>query len=212
MRILRNALGAFQTNCYLVEHAGETTIIDPGDGALGFIARHVEETGSSPRAVVLTHRHLDHMRDAGELQHRFDIPVFVHQADDFMLRSGGGVPPSFAVMLHGDSMRTVEWSTPLGATVPIGGEPFEVWHAPGHSPGSVLLVGEEVVFVGDVVMAGTIGRTDLPDSSPGDMVATLSGPVARLPRRLRLLPGHGPESTVAREHDRNPFIREAMRR
>lgn len=209
MEILGFVAGPYQTNCYLVVEGGTVTVIDPGMNAAERVAAYVEETGAAVDKVVLTHGHIDHTRDAGTISRRYGVPLYIHPLDSFMLVKGEGVSPESQLLFDAQNMEQSKDERPLaeGDRISIGGQDFLVRHAPGHSPGSVLLVGEEVCFSGDVLFRGSIGRTDLPDSSPEDMVATLRDVVLPLPDALTIAPGHGPATTMRAERAGNPFLR-----
>lgn len=210
MEIRGFAAGPFQTNCYVLIDERSCVVIDPGLGAFAPVEAYLAERGLDLAAIVLTHGHIDHIRDAGALAHRFDAPVYIHPADVFMLESGAGVLPEMLQLFDVASMEKVkeEDIRPLddAARVTLAGVDFHVTHAPGHSPGCVMLVSSDVVFSGDVLFRGAIGRTDLPYSDPEAMKRSLAGPVARLDDSLAVLPGHGAQTTVAHERGANPYL------
>lgn len=207
MRIAGFAAGPFQTNCYVVAHGGRAIVIDPGLGAHEAATQLAQQEGLTIEAVVLTHGHIDHTRDAAA----FGVDTFIHPADAFMLLRGDGVSEQARQLYDASGMQPITDPAPLadGQTLELVGMGFNVVHAPGHSPGCVMLVGDGVVFTGDVLFRGSIGRTDLPDSDPAQMQASLRGPVWSLDDELQVLPGHGPATTVAQERALNPFLREA---
>lgn len=207
MRIAGFAAGPFQTNCYVVANEQRAFVIDPGLGAHEPVAQMTQQEGLSVEAVVLTHGHIDHIRDAAA----FGVETFVHPADAFMLLRGEGVSEQARQLYDASGMQPIDNPTPLedGQTLEVAGVELNVVHAPGHSPGCVMLVADEVVFSGDVLFRGSIGRTDLPDSDPEQMQQSLRGPVWDLVDELQVLPGHGPATTVAHERATNPFLRQA---
>lgn len=207
MRITGFAAGPFQTNCYVVADGDRAIVIDPGLGAHDVVARLADEKGFTVEAVVLTHGHIDHIRDAAA----FGVETFVHPADAFMLLRGDGVSEQARELHDASGMQPIDNPTPLadGQVLTVAGLQLRVVHAPGHSPGCVMLVGDGVVFSGDVLFRGAIGRTDLPDSDPAQMHESLRGPVWDLADELQVLPGHGAATTVAHERATNPFLREA---
>ena len=158
-------------------------------------------------AVVLTHGHIDHTRDAAE----FDLPVYIHPDDAFMLVDGSGVSPESQMLFAAASMKQVADRRDLigGETLNLVGLELKLLHAPGHSPGCVILVAEGVALTGDVLFKGSIGRTDLPHSDHAAMQRSLRGPVWGLDDSLAILPGHGPTTTMRRERATNPFLRAA---
>ena len=182
-------------------------MIDPGLGAHDVVARLADEKGFTVEAVVLTHGHIDHIRDAAA----FGVETFIHPADAFMLLRGEGVSEQTRQLYDASAMPPIDNPTPLedGQTLQVAGVEMRVVHAPGHSPGCVMLVADDVVFSGDVLFRGSIGRTDLPDSDPEQMRQSLRGPVWDLADELQVLPGHGPATTVAQERATNLYLRQA---
>ena len=207
MRIAGFAAGPFQTNCYVVSNGDRAFVIDPGLGAHEAVSQLVQEQGLTVEAVVLTHGHIDHIRDAAA----FGVETFVHPADAFMLLRGEGVSEQARQLYDASAMPPIDNPTHIedGQTLTVAGVELRVVHAPGHSPGCVMLVADEVVFSGDVLFRGSIGRTDLPDSDPEQMRESLRGPVWELDDELQVLPGHGPATTVAQERATNPYLRQA---
>ena len=207
MRIAGFAAGPFQTNCYVVAHGDRAFVIDPGLGAHEAVSQLVQEQGLTVEAVVLTHGHIDHIRDAAA----FGLETFIHPADAFMLLRGEGVSEQARQLYDASAMPPIDNPTHIedGQTLTVAGVELRVVHAPGHSPGCVMLVADEVVFSGDVLFRGSIGRTDLPDSDPEQMRESLRGPVWELDDELQVLPGHGPATTVAQERATNPYLRQA---
>lgn len=207
MRIAGFAAGPFQTNCYVVVNGDRAFVIDPGLGAHEAVSQLVQEQGLTVEAVVLTHGHIDHIRDAAA----FGLETFIHPADAFMLLRGEGVSEQARQLYDASAMPPIDNPTPLedGQTLIVAGVDLRIVHAPGHSPGCVMLVADEVVFSGDVLFRGSIGRTDLPDSDPEQMRESLRGPVWELDDELQVLPGHGPATTVAQERATNPYLRQA---
>lgn len=207
MRIAGFAAGPFQTNCYVVSNGDRAFVIDPGLGAHEAVSQLVQEQGLTIEAVVLTHGHIDHIRDAAA----FGVETFIHPADAFMLLRGEGVSEQARQLYDASAMPPIDNPTHIedGQTLTVAGVELRVVHAPGHSPGCVMLVADGVVFSGDVLFRGSIGRTDLPDSDPEQMRESLRGPVWELDDELQVLPGHGSATTVAQERATNPYLRQA---
>ena len=207
MRIAGFAAGPFQTNCYVVSNGDRAFVIDPGLGAHEAVSQLVQEQGLTVEAVVLTHGHIDHIRDAAA----FRVETFIHPADAFMLLRGEGVSEQARQLYDASAMPPIDNPTHIedGQTLTVAGVELRVVHAPGHSPGCVMLVADGVVFSGDVLFRGSIGRTDLPDSDPEQMRESLRGPVWELDDELQVLPGHGSATTVAQERATNPYLRQA---
>ena len=207
------AFGPFKTNCYVFAHDGHCVVIDPGMHSHDRLVAFVEEHSLVVDKILLTHGHVDHTRDAGTLARRWGVDVYIHPLDAPMLEDPSiAVSTETSLLFDAPNMAPYPNSLPLedGQVLELAGVPFRIAHAPGHSPGSVLIVGDEVVFSGDVLFQGSIGRTDLPHSSPADMDATLRGPVLSLTDSLHVLPGHGPATTMRAERMSNPFLRQAI--
>lgn len=204
MKVIGCTVGPLQENAWLVidEAAGEAVLVDPGDEP-DRLADLVAKHGARLTAIWLTHAHVDHVGAVGPLVERFGVPVALHP-DDLPLYERA---PSIGLMY---GMRIPPLPTPdvmlaEGAVVRVGSLAFDVVHLPGHAPGHVAFVGQGVALVGDVVFAGSIGRTDLPLSDPRAMRRSLARVAEWAPATV-LHPGHGPATSVARELASNPFL------
>lgn len=211
MKIIQIPNGAFLENCYLVvdEDAGECAIVDPGEEA-GLILHKVGQTGARPVGIWITHAHIDHVLGVTRVRAETGAPIYLHPADRPLYDH---VPEQAAAFGFAPVPRLPppDRSWIPGESVRVGGLTFDVRHTPGHSPGSVSLAGEGVVFSGDVLFQGSIGRTDLPG---GDLTTLLAG----IERELLVLPdstivysGHGPTTTIGVERGTNPFLTGAFR-
>ncbi|AKK11228.1 MBL fold metallo-hydrolase [Corynebacterium uterequi] len=208
MEISGFSAGPFRTNTYVVSGGGRAVVVDPGMHTRNFLVSKLNKEGLAPEAILLTHGHIDHTRDAGDLAAAWQCPVYIHADDAFMLDRGEGVSEQSRQLFDADSMTPIEDLRFFvdGEVYDFVGESFTVRHAPGHSPGSVLLEHAEMVLVGDVVFRGSIGRTDLPHSDDAAMQASLQDVVLPLADSLALLPGHGPTTSMAVERASNPFL------
>lgn len=208
MEIFGFPAGPYQTNCFVAVDNAKATVIDPGMHAAKQLIEYFTKNGIELERIVLTHGHIDHTRDAGTLAARYGVPVYIHQADAFMLERGEGVSRESQILFDAENMTPIKDLRFFDDEdrIDIGGEEFVVKHAPGHSPGCVMIVGEEVVFSGDVLFQGSIGRTDLPHSSHSDMMESLHKQVMGLSDDLQVLPGHGSVTTVRAEKRGNPFL------
>ncbi|WJY68170.1 MBL fold metallo-hydrolase [Corynebacterium auris] len=211
MKITGFAAGPFQTNCYLVVNddapRAEAFVVDPGLGAHPRAVELAQREGAELVAVVLTHGHIDHVRDAAA----FGLETFIHAADAFMLDPEEETLARLALPFDVAHMEKTERVTHVadGEVIEVAGIQLRARHAPGHSPGSTLFLGADFVLSGDVLFRGSVGRTDLPHSSPSDMRESLRGPVWEIPDSLAVLPGHGPTTTMAHERATNPYLLEA---
>jgi hydroxyacylglutathione hydrolase len=209
--------GSFQTNCWLVAtgQGSEALVVDPGQDALPGIAELCGRHRLRPVAALLTHGHLDHLWTVAPLAGAHGIPAFVHPADRHLLTDplAGFDPQAQAAfgwlrLEEPDDVRELA----DGQVIELAGLRVTVDHTPGHTPGHVTFrvpaEGDEPprLLGGDLVFAGSIGRTDLPGGSMREMLASLATRFLTLPDETVVLPGHGPETTVGRERAYNPFL------
>jgi hydroxyacylglutathione hydrolase len=204
-------VGPIQANCILLgdRDAGVLAVIDPGEEAARIMER-VGKSGLRPTMVLHTHGHLDHAGGTADLVRRLPegIPVGLHR-DELQLYQG--------IVMQG-RMFGLEVEAPPdptlwlehGQLLPLGGLELEVRHAPGHSPGGVCFVvrgaPEPLVIVGDVLFAGSIGRTDLMGGSFPVLEESIRKQLYTLPDETRVICGHGPDTTIGREKSSNPFV------
>jgi hydroxyacylglutathione hydrolase len=197
--------GQFAQNCFLVadRQSGEAAIIDPGEEPAMFLAE-LNTRGWSLGGIWLTHAHIDHIMGVGEVRRFTGAPIHLHPLDrpiyDAMPQFGAWVgmqldppPPPDAEL------------TP-GSILSVGRCGFEVRFTPGHSPGSVSFVGNGMVFGGDVLFNGSIGRTDLPGGDYATLMSTIQSQFLSLPDSTVVHSGHGPDTTIGVERLTNPFI------
>ena len=207
MEIQGFTAGPFSTNTYIAAEGKRAFIVDPGMDSTSQVLAYDYDY----EAIVLTHGHIDHTREAGDLAQELDIPVYIHPADKFMLDSGEGVSAQAQELFHASRMVPISDLRELhgGEELELIGHTFTLQHAPGHSPGCVLIISDTFALTGDVLFAGGMGRVDLPDSNPQAMLDSLAGPVWDLDDELDILPGHGPSSTMRQERATNPFLRKS---
>lgn len=198
-------LGMVSTNTYLVKNqdTGELLIIDPADAA-GKIQEKIGQMEGRPAAILLTHGHFDHMLAADALRSAYDIPVYACiQEKDLLKNARYNLSASWA------SPHVMEADRYLadGETFREAGFEIRLLHTPGHTEGSCCyyLPEEAVLFSGDTLFAGSVGRTDFPTSSGADMRKSLQRLLSELPADTRVCPGHGEETTIAYEKRYNPF-------
>jgi glyoxylase-like metal-dependent hydrolase (beta-lactamase superfamily II) len=194
MEIKRFVVGPLFTNCYLVLDEGEAALIDPGGTSA---ALELALSQAKVRYILLTHGHFDHADYAEVFQAKTGAPILYHPEEKTTFWAMGRTPPPL--------------DRPLadGDRLPLGKEELLIWHLPGHSPGSVAFLWEKgkTMFVGDVLFAGSVGRTDLPGGSWEELSRSLSR-LLSLGEGWRVFPGHGPATELSQERERNPFLRE----
>ncbi len=203
-------VGAFFTNCYIVacEKTREAIIIDPGfdserEGEKIF--KTFKENSLKLKYIVNTHGHPDHTCGNGIVKEKIDVPILIHEFDAHMLgETSKGIAgffgfknfsPKADVLLHD------------GDIIKFGELVLKVMHTPGHSRGSISLMGEKEVFSGDTLFMGSIGRIDFPESSEKEMYQSLKK-LTYLPDHFVVYPGHGPATTIGEEKCSNPFLTE----
>jgi len=202
MKISLYTGGAVQTNGYLVETPDGNFLVDAPEG----IAEWIASRGVRVDEVLLTHQHYDHVMDAAKLQAMgARLHAFADHSTDLTLESaarGWGMP--IQVTPYQIDQR-FEMDKPLQ----LAGMSISLAHIPGHSTDSVTfyLADEAVVFSGDTIFAGSVGRTDLPQGSTDQLLAGIERHLMSLPEKTRVLPGHGPGTTIGKEADSNPYLR-----
>lgn len=220
--IKRFELGEWMTNCYVIHVDAQRDVSTGGSAAAdvsrpcwiidaGFepyrLAAYIREQKLAPQAVLLTHAHLDHIAGLSDLREKWpDLPILIHRAEEaflgdpmlnlsVVLEEPLLCPPATGFLEHGQSLD-------------IAGLRCEVRHTPGHSPGGVTFyfAQQGVAFVGDTLFAGSVGRTDFPTSDHELLFESIRSQLLTLPDSTRVLPGHGPETTIGKEKRSNPFL------
>jgi len=203
--------GAFAANCYVVAPArgAECVIVDPGQDAQQGIEELLLRYRLKPIAVLLTHGHIDHMWSVAPVCGAKGIPAYIHPDDRELLADPAkGLSLAVGQQLFGgitftepDDVRELT----DGSALSLAGLDFTVRHTPGHTPGSVTFGSENGLFSGDLLFAGSIGRTDLPGGDHQAMLRSLARTLT-LPDDTLVLPGHGPQTTIGAERRTNPFL------
>ncbi|MEU4574944.1 MBL fold metallo-hydrolase [Nonomuraea sp. ATR24] len=208
--------GAFQANCYAVAPAAgeECVIIDPGQDATEGVEELLREHRLKPVAVLLTHGHLDHVWSVAPVCGARDVPAWIHPEDRHLLSDpAAGWSPTSASLFGGITLSEPDDVRELsdGAVLELAGMEFTVDHTPGHTRGSVSfrLPADEIMFAGDLLFAGSIGRTDLPGGDYPTILRSLAAKCLTLPDDTVVLPGHGPQTTIGHERATNPYLKEA---
>lgn len=201
-------LSAFASNCYLAAaKEGEgAVLIDAGQGADEVIPPRLESLGITLQAILLTHGHLDHTWGAQALADSLEIPAYIHPGDRYMLDDPGaalgrmgmghfeiGVPADVRDLADGDSFD-------------FAGLKLETKHTPGHTPGHCAFVTDGILFSGDLIFAGSVGRTDFPGGSFEQLMESIRQVVLPMDDEVVILSGHGPQTNVGTERRTNPFV------
>ncbi|WP_208596261.1 MBL fold metallo-hydrolase [Desulfovermiculus halophilus] len=198
-------LGPLQTNCFVAVNGSKALAIDPGGDptdVVGFLSSR----GLSLEAIVNTHFHFDHILGNTALQEATKAPIYGPKDDDFLLKAqegGGG-------MMGFPKVPSFEYQPLEPGEHEFVGDRCVVMHTPGHTPGSMSLyfADSKVLFVGDLIFQGSIGRTDFPGGSLETLLQGVREKVFTLPGETVIYPGHGPQTTVESEKQYNPFFRE----
>jgi hydroxyacylglutathione hydrolase len=201
----RYELGAAHTNCYLVRRdptATEAVIIDPGADAAGLL-RELEGRSATCAAILITHAHWDHITAVADLAEATGASVYMPAVEAVVLARPEGVFPGIELRPH-----EAEVLLEGGEELELAGIKFETVHVPGHSPGHLAYATNGVLFSGDVLFAGSVGRTDLPFTDWDTLVESIRTLFERFPPETIVYSGHGPETTLGAELARNPFLSE----
>jgi len=197
-------VGQLDVNCYIVSGGlgPEAIIIDPGDEAERIIGQ-VRAAGLAPACIAFTHAHYDHVCAAGELREAFQAPVAMHADDTDTYRRTKDLCVSWGYE-PGDFPEP-DMQVRDGDHISAGALRLEVIHTPGHTPGCICLLGPGVVFTGDTLFRGSVGRTDLPGGDAKLLMKSLKR-LAALPAVTRVFSGHGPETAIGQEMEGNPYL------
>jgi hydroxyacylglutathione hydrolase len=200
-------VGPFQENCYVVgdEESRMGALIDPGDEATR-IALTVERLGLEIGQIIVTHAHVDHVQAVAPLVDEYICPVVMHEEAETMLKTA----PQQALMMGMRFGKVPQVDRHIADDEVLEAGPIRLrsLYTPGHAPGHLAFYAEDdgIVFSGDALFAGSVGRVDLPGGSMEVLMQSISGKLLTLPDDTRVLSGHGPETTIGRERMTNPFL------
>lgn len=203
-------VGPFQCNCTILgdQKTGEAIVVDPGDQLEFILERLRMHNLTKITAIVHTHAHLDHIGATADLHREFNAPVGLHEGDRFLWDA----VDMQAMMLRLRKPNTCDFDLKLddGQTLRFSDVEGEVMHTPGHTPGSVSFhfpVLDKLLITGDTLFQGSIGRTDLPGGDFEQIIGSIRSRLLTLPDETRVIPGHGPMTTIGLEKQYNPFLR-----
>lgn len=199
MKIKRIPAGVYAANCFILMDEGtkETAVIDPGGDSEDLI-KAVNEMDAKVKYILLTHGHTDHTGAAVQLQEEYNVPIYISEKDYRIMENGE--------YIYGDVIGKVDKFLNEGDTFKIGSIEIKCIHTAGHTPGGICFMVEDVVFTGDTLFAGSIGRTDLAGGDFDAIISNIKNKLMILPDNITVFPGHGPQSSIGRERVHNPFL------
>jgi Zn-dependent hydrolases, including glyoxylases len=199
MQIKRIPVGAYAANCYILmdENTKEAAVIDPGADANTLI-KAVKDMNAKVKYILLTHGHADHTGAAVQLKNEFNSPVYINEQDYKLINNGE--------FMYGDIAENVDKYINEGDTFNIGSIKIECISTPGHTPGGICFLVNDMVFTGDTLFDGSIGRTDLAGGNFETIIKSIKEKLMKLPEGITVFPGHGPESSIGKEKMHNPFL------
>lgn len=205
MKYKEVVVGALETNCYLVycEETLQCAVVDPG-AEPERIFLEIAEAELKPVVIINTHGHVDHIGANRDMKDHFGVPLYIHGADSPML--GKIQQLELSLFLGAKDSPPADHLMRDAEEIKIGNSVLRVLHTPGHSPGSVSLLGDGFLLSGDTLFFEGVGRTDLPGGSQKQLEQSLREKVMTLPDETVVLPGHGPLTSVGQERANNPFI------
>lgn len=201
-------LGALQTNCYIVENPDKTClIVDPGEEGNKLI-NVLNRRKLIPLAILLTHAHFDHIGAVNIMREAYHIPVYIHKQEGKWLTDPALNGSQLFMQVEPIRVNPADYLINHEGAMTIGTFEFQVYHTPGHSPGSISFYfdKEGVVISGDALFQGSIGRTDLPGGNHGQLIKSIHDKLLILPEDTYVLSGHGSVTTIGEEMDSNPFL------
>lgn len=206
MKIINLAVGQLQTNCYIVysENTKDCIIIDPGDEAQRILST-VDENNLKVKYIVLTHGHFDHIGAVREVQNATGALVVIHKDDASYLADGRRNLSSY-IGIKQDEVKADKLLSD-GDTIEVGDMVFKVIHTPGHTPGGICILKDNLLFTGDTLFDSSIGRTDFPYGSLPQLIESIKNKLYTLDADYVVYPGHEGKTTLDKERRHNPYVR-----
>lgn len=198
MKIKRIPAGVYAANCFILmdEDTSEAAVIDPG-GDCDDLIKAVNEIGAKVKYILLTHGHIDHTGAVIEMQKEYNVPVYINEEDYRIMEKGD--------YIFGNIGKTDDFLKD-GSVFNIGNIEIKSIHTPGHTPGGICFLAGDVVFTGDTLFAGSIGRTDLAGGDFDTIIKSIKDKLMILEDDVTVFPGHGAQSSIGRERVNNPFL------
>lgn len=207
MNFIKVNINQGEMNCYLLydDISGETAIIDPGDDFIAILSK-IQNRGLIPKYILLTHSHGDHIGSIGKLKREFpELKLGVHKDEEHMLVDAR-LNLSIYILREPVAYKA-DFTFDEGDEIYLGEKSLKVIHVPGHSPGGACFSVKDLLFVGDVLFKGSIGRSDFYGGDGRLLIQSIKEKLLTFPDEYRVFPGHGPETTIGDERERNPFLR-----
>jgi glyoxylase-like metal-dependent hydrolase (beta-lactamase superfamily II) len=205
VKIIQLGVGQLGTNCYIVycEQTLQAGVIDPGGSAEAILAE-INRARLTVDYIINTHGHADHIAANDAIQQATGAKVLIHHEDADMLTNP---QLNLSIYIGGSfSCRPADRLLKAGDTISIGNIEFKTLHTPGHTPGGICLLTDKVLLAGDTLFAESIGRSDFPGGSHSQLINSIKSQLMNLADTVRVLPGHGPETSIGWERSHNPFI------
>lgn len=207
MILERIPAGRYAVNCYIVgdKSTSKAAVIDPG-GDVDDILKVLEDNNLRLQYILLTHGHGDHIGGVEELREKTSVPVYIHEADLYMARDSGANQSAAmggpAVEANPDNFMKD------GDVLELGELKLNIIHTPGHTEGGVSILVKDVLFTGDTLFANSVGRSDLEGGNQEKLFASIKNKIFTLDEDIKVLPGHGPATTIKIEKATNPFVKQ----
>jgi len=202
----RLIVGPFSVNCYLLgcSKSQKMAVIDPG-GEIDTIWQKIQRIGYSFEYIINTHGHPDHTAGNMELKQKSQAKILAHPDDVAMMTDKENLLSS--MLFEAKPSPPPDQLITEGQVITLGDISLKVLHTPGHTPGGICLLCGDIIFTGDTLFADGIGRTDFPGGNYTQLISSIKNKLYTLDDQLRILPGHGEESTLGKEKQNNPFVR-----